>query len=224
MTILENAVRDLLAQYPDILYGFADISYSPLTQEYPSALVLAVPHGKQLTPEIYTEPDFDDAICASRDRLEEVLERLETLLKEQGAVYYIPPMAQKNETDLLAEFSYKYAATRAGIGWFGRNDVIITERYGPRVRLSAVLINATFTYGEPITESRCPEDCHRCVEICPCKALKDVRWDAGKLREEIIDFHRCNRMRSTFISKLGRKSACGLCMAACPFGTPEKAE
>lgn len=76
-------------------------------------------------------------------------------------------MAQKNETDLLAEFSFKYAATRAGVGWIGRNDVVITERYDPRVRLSAVLINAPLTHGEPLTESRCPENCHRCVEICP---------------------------------------------------------
>ena len=43
MTILESAVGNLLAQYPDILYGFADISYNPLAQEYSSALVLAVP-------------------------------------------------------------------------------------------------------------------------------------------------------------------------------------
>ena len=97
MTILESAVRNLLAQYPDILYGFADISYSPLAQEYSSALVLAVPHGKQLRPENYTESDFDAAICSSRDRLEALLEKLEALLKEQKAVYYIPPMAQKNE-------------------------------------------------------------------------------------------------------------------------------
>ena len=36
---------------------------------------------------------------------------------------------------------------------------------------------------------------------------------------EIIDYHRCNRMRSALIPRLGRKSACGLCLAACPFGT-----
>ena len=172
MTILESAVRNLLAQYPDILYGFADISYSPLAQEYSSALVLAVPHGKQLTPESYTESDFDAAICSSRDRLEAFLEKLESLLKEQKAVYYIPPMAQKNETDLLAEFSYKYAATRAGVGWIGRNDVVITERYGPRVRLSAVLINALFTYGEPITESRCPETAAAAWKSAPAKRLR----------------------------------------------------
>ena len=40
------------------------------------------------------------------------------------------------------------------------------------------------------------------MDICPCKALKNVRWDAGKLREEIIDFHRCNKMRSAFIRKM----------------------
>ena len=130
----------------------------------------------------------------------------------------MPPVAQENETELRAQFSFKTAAARAGIGWFGKNDVIITERYGPRMRLSAVLIDATFDYATPVTRGRCPDDCFLCVQACPCKALKGVQWDVSMERDDLIDFHRCNRMRSAFIPKLGRKSACGLCFVACPYG------
>ena len=215
----ESRIKELFAEYPDVIYGFSDISYSPYGRQYRSAIVLAVPYGKQLTAETYREQDFEDGIQSAKARLESILQRLETVLQACGTLYNIPPVAQSDETELLAPFSFKYAATRAGIGWIGKNDVVITQRYGPRVRLSAVLIDAPLSFGEPITESKCPEDCVLCVEACPCKALHGVRWDASKQRSELIDYHRCNRMRSSFIPELGRKHACGRCFAACPFGT-----
>jgi len=214
----ENGINALLAEYPDVLYGFCDISYSPYSPQYRSAIVMAVPYGKQLTSETYTEQDFEDGIQSAKARLESILQRLETVLQACGTAYHIPPVAQSNETELLAPFSFKYAATRAGIGWIGKNDVVITQRYGPRVRLSAVLTDAPLSCGEPITESKCPEGCILCDKACPCKALHGVQWDASRQRSELIDYHRCNRMRSSFIPELGRKHACGRCLAACPFG------
>ena len=214
----ENKIHELLAQYPDVLYGFTGIAWSPYSRQYRSAIVLAVPYGKQVTTEIYTEQDFEDGIQLAKGRLESILQQLETLLQACGTGYNIPPVAQSSETELLAPFSFKYAATRAGIGWIGKNDVVITERYGPRIRLSAVLVDAPLSSAVPITEGRCPEDCFLCVEACPCGALYGVQWDASKDRSELIDYHRCNRMRSSFIPKLGRKHACGRCLAACPFG------
>jgi len=214
----ESRIRELFAEYPDVLYGFCGISYSPYSEQYRSAIVFAVPYGKQLTTETYQEQDFEDGIRAARMRLEAILERLEPLLHACGVAYNIPPVAQSSETELLAPFSFKYAATRAGIGWIGKNDVVITEKYGPRVRLSAVLVDAPLSFGEPITESKCPDGCTLCVELCPCNALHGVKWDASKQRSELIDYQRCNRMRSAFIPKLGRKHACGRCLVACPFG------
>lgn len=215
----ERRIRELFAQYPDVIYGFAELSYSSYFRQYPSAIVFAVPYGKQLTKADYTEQDFEDGIRMARVRLEAIVLQLETLLQACGTGYYVPPVAQSNETELLAPFSFKYAATRAGIGWIGRNDVVITQRYGPRVRLSAVLVEATLSSGDPVTESSCPDDCFLCVEACPCKALYGIRWNASKQRSELIDYHRCNRMRSALIPKLGRKDACGRCLTACPFGT-----
>ena len=193
----EKEIRKLFSEYPEIIYGFTDISYCSYKESFRSALVLAVPYGEQLTPDDYTEERFEQGIQTAKGLLETVVDRIELILQKHQVKYWIPPVAQEN-------------------------DVIITERYGPRVRLSAILVDEVFEYGEPITVGRCPEDCTKCIDICPCKALKNQQWTIEKDRSEIIDYQKCNRMRSAFIKKLGRKNACGLCLAACPFGRSEQ--
>lgn len=216
--MLEQRLNRLFSDHPDVLYGYADISYSPYKKDYSSALVIAVPYGEQLGIEDYTEERFEKAIQDAHKRLTVILKGVEEVLGETGIKYFIPPMAQENEEELLAPFSFKYAAVNAGLGWIGKNDVVITERYGPRVRLCAVLIDDELPYGEPILKSRCPDTCRKCVDICPYRALHDVTWDIDKLRGDIIDYKLCNQKRSLYIEKHGRKNACGLCMAVCPFG------
>ena len=221
MGLTENKIRKLMSDYPQVLFGFTDISYSEYGEEYKSAMIIAIPFGGQLTMEEYTEELFDKGIIDARNVEEELLPKIAGILEEQGIKYWIPPMAQQNETELRALFSCKLAAVHAGMGWFGKNDVIITEKYGPRIRLAAILIDDTYEYGEEITESRCSDDCTKCIDACPCKALKNRKWSKGISRDELIDYHKCNKMRSAFIKKLGRKSACGLCLTACPFGRGE---
>ena len=152
--MLEEEIRKVFSGYPDIIYGFTDISYCSHKESYRSALVMAVPYGEQLSADDYTEERFERGIQAAKSRLESVVAEIGQILQKHQVKYWIPPVAQENETELRALFSFKTAAARAGIGWFGKNDVIITERYGPRVRLSAILIDETFTYGRPITAGR----------------------------------------------------------------------
>lgn len=210
--MIASKIQQIFADYPEVLYDYTDISYSPFSKEYQSALVFAVPYDKQLTLDDYTEEGFENSILNARKKLEEILGKLEDVLKEETVKYAIPPVAQRDEEELEAVFSFKYAAVNAGLGWIGKNDVLITEKYGPRVRLSAVLIDAPFAYGSKITESRCPEGCTKCVDICPHKALTGRLWDIHRLRSDLIDYHLCSRKRSAYIEKHGRKNSCGLCM------------
>ena len=216
--MLVQKLQQIFAQTPEIIYGYTDISYSSFSNEYQSALVLAVPYEEQLTLERYTEEEFERSILNAKRKMEEILRSIEAVLKEEHIKYYIPPVAQQSEEELVAVFSFKYAAVNAGLGWIGKNDVLITEKYGPRVRLSSVLIDYPFTNGIKMTESKCPDDCTKCVDICPYKALSGAKWNIKTQRNELIDYHLCNRQRSAYIEKHGRKNACGLCMVACPFG------
>ena len=216
--LIEEKIQQIFSKYPDIIYGYTSISYSPYANQYKSALVFAVPYGEQLTIKNYTEEKFEKGIQDARKVLEEILIQIEEILNEHKVKYYIPPVAQSNEEELAAPFSFKYAAVNAGLGWIGKNDVVITEKYGPRVRLSAILIDNQFTYGFPIVKSNCLDSCKKCVDICPYNALHDVKWDIDTLRNDIIDYKLCNQKRSLYIEKHGRKNACGLCMAVCPIG------
>jgi epoxyqueuosine reductase QueG len=216
--MVEENIRSLFSEYPEVIYGFTSIAYSSYADEYKSALVFAVPYGEQLTLETYTEEKFENGIQSAKKVLENILVQTEKILNECDVKYFIPPVAQSSEIDLIAPFSFKFAAVNAGLGWIGKNDVVITEKYGPRVRLSAVLIDEQFAYGQKITSSGCPEHCRKCVDICPCKALHNVRWNIDSLRSDIIDYKLCNEKRSLYIKTHGRKNSCGLCMAVCPFG------
>ena len=216
--MISKKIQQIFTKVPEIKYGYTEISYSSFSEEYQSALVFAVPYEQQLCLEDYTEEAFDNSILNAKYKLEQILKDIEFALIEEGISYYIPPVAQQNEEELKALFSFKYAAVNAGLGWIGKNDVLITEEYGPRVRLSAVLIDYPFESGNKITESRCGS-CTKCVDICPHKALKGANWDISTLRSDLIDYHLCNQKRSAYIESHGRKNACGLCMVVCPYGT-----
>lgn len=217
--MVEQSIRNLFLEFPEVIYGFTSIAYSTYASTYKSALVFAVPYGEQLTIKTYTEEKFEKGIQDAKKLLEKILVQIEEVLNEYEIKYYIPPVAQNNEVDLVAPFSFKYAAVNAGLGWIGKNDVVITKKYGPRVRLSAILIDEQFNYGQKILNSNCPDYCSKCVDICPYKALHNVHWDIDSLRNDIIDYKLCNEKRSLYIEKHGRKNACGLCMVICPFGT-----
>lgn len=215
----EKNICDIFSEYPEVIYGFTDIAYSEYASAYKSALVFAVPHGELLTIETYSEEKFEKCIQDAQKVVEIILIQLKDMLDEHKIKYYIPPLAQNNEVELTAPFSFKYAAINAGLGWIGKNDVLITTKYGPRVRLSAILINEYLVYGEKVLTSNCPDTCRKCVDACPHKALYDAQWNIHARRSAIIDYRLCNEKRSLSIKTHGRKNACGLCMVACPFGT-----
>lgn len=218
MNELQSKIVDIFYDSPDMIFGFTDISYSDFGKEYKSGLVFAVPYTHQLTLENYNEKVFHEGILGAKDRLEVKVKEIETVLKKDGIPYYVPQVAQKDDGLFRAEFSFKDAAAAAGVGWFGKNDVIITQKYGPRVRLSAILIDHDFEYGKAYEKSMCPPDCEKCVGICPAHALRNVRWEVGMVRDDIIDIYRCNEIRRAFENKLGRWGACALCLAVCPYG------
>ncbi|MBE5962136.1 MAG: epoxyqueuosine reductase [Lachnospiraceae bacterium] len=224
MSLLYKEVMKLLKKYPDVLYGVTDLTYCEYRKTYKRALVLAVPHANMMSLTGYDEEKFEELICDARRVIDDILDEMEEILTRSRITYYIPPVGQNTEATLAAPFSFKYAATKAGIGWVGKNDLLITSKYGPRVRLAAVLVDDEWPVSEMVTESRCPKDCHLCVDACPCKAITGREWGEGVNRIELIDYKRCNQERSHYIKIHGRKNACGLCMVNCPIGLKQDAQ
>jgi epoxyqueuosine reductase len=117
---------------------------------------------------------------------------------------------------LRAVFPHKTAAYLGGMGWIGKNCLLITKDYGPALRLVTVLTNAPLKAGIPM-QSLCG-DCTKCVDTCPAKAIKGVEFDPTTDRDDRIDVWKCDDFRSKRETAMGNRS-CGLCIYNCPFST-----
>jgi epoxyqueuosine reductase QueG len=121
---------------------------------------------------------------------------------------------------LRTDFSHKMAATRAGLGWIGKTDLLVSEKFGPRVRLATVLTNYQFdNLGTPLMESQCGK-CDICVEACPAQAANGNLWNTSLDRDQFYDAFKCRDMcRKLSQERLDKKiSICGICVCVCPQG------
>ena len=102
--------------------------------------------------------------------------------------------------------SHKHVAQTAGIGWIGRNNLLVNERYGARIRLLTVLTDLPLRTGSPSFDN-CGS-CRACMAVCPAGAIKERRED--------FDHIRCYEQLKVF-SKTLRFShqICGVCVKAC---------
>jgi len=114
-------------------------------------------------------------------------------------------------------FQHRTAATHAGIGWIGKNACLVTEEFGPRVRLGTILTNMPVEYDSPILSSKCG-DCDICVRKCPAIALVGNPWTGNNPREDLVMPDVCSKHMSTHYKHIGRGVVCGICIKSCPRG------
>lgn len=112
----------------------------------------------------------------------------------------------------IAEKGY---AIRAGLGWRGRNSLLVTPEYGSMVLLGELVISEDVDcYDVPLETVGCGE-CRRCVEACPNGAIMERRC---------IDTSRCISCRT--IERVGDADGvdldgwifgCDACQSVCPY-------
>jgi epoxyqueuosine reductase len=131
----------------------------------------------------------------------------------------IPASQVLDRKNWSAAISHKAVARMAGLGWQGKNLLLITPQFGSRIRLATVLTNAPLLADKPV-KNRCG-NCMLCRDACPAKAIKGVNTvDHYKEREEALHFSRCAEKLTADFATLPEIGApiCGLCIKVCPFG------
>ena len=113
---------------------------------------------------------------------------------------------------------HKTVALRAGLGWIGRNALLVTREYGPALRISSILTDAPLEAARPVGESSCGE-CGECVRHCPAGALKGEKWQPGLSRERLVDVDACSATAKRLCrERFGIEATiCGKCIEVCPF-------
>jgi epoxyqueuosine reductase len=108
-------------------------------------------------------------------RLNRAVHELSGLFRKEGYRSIPLPASPGFITDqrfAKALFSYKHAAELAGLGTIGRNSLLITPEYGPRVRLACILTEAPVGPSPRNKKDVCI-NCDACIRECPAEALKE---------------------------------------------------
>lgn len=129
-------------------------------------------------------------------------------IQEQGFQALPIPASQiidwKNQKGHL---SHKKVGHLAGLGWIGRNNLLVNPKLGARFRLVTVLTDMPLEVDKPMDEA-CGT-CRKCLEVCPVQAIKERRED--------FDHWACFKKLKEF-RKAGivGQHICGICVKACP--------
>lgn len=124
-----------------------------------------------------------------------------------------PDLSARCFVDSAPIFEKRYAV-EAGLGWIGRQSLLVTPQFGTFVLLGEIVLTEECDhYDKPLVSVGCGE-CRRCVDACPNHAVK----------ERHIDTSRC--ISCATIERLGECEkaplhgwifGCDECQTVCPY-------
>jgi epoxyqueuosine reductase len=233
---LSDKVRDILeSQFVDYI-GFADLSRyqdeivrygGQIVKGYRSAVSIGIVIPDSIVDHLPGRPD-ENIACEYRihgyevlnQRLNLIASALSSYLNGQGhRTLPIPAANRTDQENAMPTVSHKMIAHIAGLGWIGKNCLLVTPDRGPRLRLVSLLTNAPVMGVDGLIEERCGE-CDACAKACPVGAIKGRPFDVGEGREERFDFKKCQAY-SEQMERTSKYAVCGMCLYACPYGKPK---
>lgn len=147
--------------------------------------------------------DYHDIL---REKMEQLIAYIRTEAKDEVT---FKPMVDTGELIDVA------VAQRAGLGFIGKNGLLITEEFGSYVYLGEIITNLTFPVDEPVPNG-CG-DCTRCITGCPTEALLgDGRMNAKRCLS--YQTQTKGMMPLEYRKKMGHVIyGCDICQMVCPY-------
>jgi epoxyqueuosine reductase len=145
-----------------------------------------------------------------------VIRRKLKVLEDVVKTHY--PQAQaRGFVDSAPVFEKAWAA-RAGLGWIGKNNLLVSPVFGSFIFLATLITEVELSYDEPL-ENRCG-NCGRCVTACPTGALAAPhRLHAQKC----IAYQTIEHKGETTEPTHGYIFGCDLCQLHCPWNKAARA-
>ncbi|NHJ85855.1 MAG: epoxyqueuosine reductase [Asgard group archaeon] len=173
---LTIAVKERLIRNNASLVGIADLSiltdygfFLPITKGFTRAISIVFKLSDDIIDNLIDGPtkEYANHYNEINAKLDELTTDLVFFLNNKGfnSLAIEASKVLDKETH-SANFPHKTAAILSGIGWIGKSNLLITQEYGPRVRLATVLTNAPLLSDSPQKKSKC-SSCSECVKICP---------------------------------------------------------
>ena len=175
-----------------------------------SVIVMAI---HLLDASFESAPNREYAITYSivNQELNRIAFRVARFLQDKGyRALQVPASPPYDVERNMGDLSHRHAGQLAGIGVFGKNSLLLSTKFGPRIRLVSVITDAPLKADTPLNMDLC-NDCDKCLRACPVGALKG---------ERIVDKPKCDAQHVEVGEKLqlGDLDICGVCIRVCPVG------
>jgi epoxyqueuosine reductase len=155
------------------------------------------------------------------DEMAEKLERVMKRVAEEWNAQSKKPLTWKVCVDTSAVLERSWAAL-AGLGWIGKNSLLIHPQYGSYLFLGEVLVSELTGHGPAPIKNYCG-NCTRCLDSCPTGAF---------VKSGMLDSKRCiaysTLEKRGSLAELDEKqklgigtwiAGCDVCQEVCPFNT-----
>ena len=219
--MFEKQIEELLIASGASLVGFCKIDKSPIKNQ--ENLVYAVSIAYKLSDSVLKTIE-DRPSMSYFQHYRAVNAKLDSLCLEvirfiENAGYNAFPIAASQSTNddkstYRGVFPHKTAACLAGIGYIGKNALLLTKEYGSRVRLATVLTDMPLERQRDIIVGGCG-GCEVCKKACPAGAISGLNYEVGMQRGDFFDAEKCSTNMKTY-KDIGRGAVCGICIKVCP--------
>lgn len=110
----------------------------------------------------------------------------------------------------------RYWATKAGIGFIGKNSLLIIPKKGSFFFLGEIILNIDLNYDKPI-EISCGS-CTRCIDACPTKAIESAYILNSNNCISYQTIENRGEIKKSILSKLNNNVyGCDICQKVCPW-------
>ena len=132
---------------------------------------------------------------------------LSTYIQESGFLALPIPASQIIDWDRQrAHLSHKKVGYLAGLGFFGRSNLLVNPEIGAKFRLVTILTDMPLEADKPL-EGDCGT-CMKCLEPCPAQAIRE--------KKEEFDHEACyEKLKEFKKSGIVGQHICGVCVKAC---------
>ncbi len=173
-----------------------------------SAIVIAVPYASERPHAAAGSLSNHVARYALGDDYHDVLDRILRSLEGQ-----LPAIKTRRYVD-TGPLSDRAAAAQAGLGWIGKNGMLIDEEIGSYFFLGTLLTSLENDIRAALVGDRCGT-CTRCIDACPTAAILPNRTIAS---EQCISYATIeHRGDLPPIDLAGNAFGCDICQEVCPW-------
>lgn len=217
----EKELEKILKEAGAELVGFSSLgeNRSPEHPEYGYAVTIVRKLSRAVIKTINSAPtmEYFQHYRATNARLDSIA--LDAVSFIENAGYLALPVAASQSTpdkkdEYRGIFPHKTGAVLSGLGFIGKNGLLITE-YGSAVRLASVLTDMPLSAQKEIKPCLCG-DCQICKNACPAGAITGELYVNGAERSTIFDAKKCSEHMKTY-KNIGRGAVCGICISVCPY-------